>query len=164
MRPGAQGSGRGVAGRGVHRRAWPYPVAALGLHPHDRGVRPAQRARRPAAPAHRRGDRLVTHGPGSFLDQVRSRAAASRNASSIATGCSPNISVVTLASITNGLVNWYRVVRSSLISGENRPLTHMTGYGICVSLARGAPLTSANLAASWRTVSGGLVGTSQAWP
>ena len=46
------------------RRAWPHAVAALGLRPHDRGVRPAQRPRRPATPAHRRGDRLLTDGPG----------------------------------------------------------------------------------------------------
>ena len=37
--------------------------------------------------------------------QARSLAAASRNASSIAIGCSPNMSVVALASSTNGLVN-----------------------------------------------------------
>jgi hypothetical protein len=62
---GARGGGRGVAGPGVHRRAGPHPVAALGLHPHDRGIRPAQRPRRPDTAAHRRDDRLLTYGPGS---------------------------------------------------------------------------------------------------
>src|SRR5215469_3481638 len=79
-------------------------------------------------------------------------------------GSSPNASVVAVESITKALVNWYRVVRSSLIIGENTPAAHITEYGIAVSLAFGAPLASANLVASSRMVSAGLVGTSHAWP
>ena len=40
----------------------------------------------------------------------------------------------------------------------------MTGYGIADSLGAGAPDTFANRAASARTVRGGFVGTSQAFP
>src|ERR1700733_13044466 len=94
----------------------------------------------------------------------RSRAAASRSASASATGVSPNVSVVALASITNGRVNWYRVVRSSLTIALNTPVVHSTGYGIALSFGAGAPFASVNSAASWRTVSAGFVGTSHTWP
>src|SRR5262249_26313906 len=90
-------------------------------------------------------------------DQLRSRAAASRSASSTGVGSSPNISVVALESTTNGAVNWYRVVRNSFTIGANSPKAHSTGYGIAVTLAAGAPLTSVNLVASCRTVSAGPV-------
>src|SRR5215469_6056682 len=36
------------------------PDPSLDIHPHDRGVCPAQRPRRPAAAAHRRSDRFLT--------------------------------------------------------------------------------------------------------
>ena len=41
------------------------PRRCAGIHPHDRRVRPAQRPSRPVRATHRRGYRLLTHGPGS---------------------------------------------------------------------------------------------------
>src|SRR5690348_13463492 len=66
--------------------------------------------------------------------------------------------------MTNGRTNWYRVVRSSRSIGANSPADQNTGYGTEVNFGSGAPTTVANRCASSRTVNGGFVGTSQAFP
>src|SRR6266568_2696046 len=47
---------------------------------------------------------------------------------------------------------------------SNRPAAQSAGYGIVVSFGAGALFSSVNRVASSRTVSGGLVGTSQPRP
>ena len=79
-------------------------------------------------------------------------------------GLSSKVRSVCELSITKGLVNWYRVVRSSRIIGTNRPAVQRTEYGSSDTFAFGREFDSVNRVASSRAVSGGFVGTSHASP